>query len=152
MRKAAQEYINTIEQLDLSLEYQCVNALQRTPWQINSFVVDVLRTCWDSGQEWVGLPPRDNLDLPKYPFSKEPKYLNEEEIIEFNTFKSVRKKVHTINNKSMSRRIQVERTIQIAEEYKSIGKMWYVWQLDFRGRKYPVESFLSPQNLSLIHI
>lgn len=146
MRKAAQDYINTIEQLDLDLEYQCVNALQRTPWQINSFVVDVLRTCWDSGQEWVGLPPRDNLDLPKYPFSKEPKYLNEEEIIEFNTFKSVRKKIHTINNKSMSRRIQVERTIQIAEEYKSIGKMWYVWQLDFRGRKYPVESFLSPQN------
>ena len=46
----------------------------------------------------------------------------------------------------MSRRIQVERTIQIAEEYKDIDKLYYVWQLDFRGRKYPVESFLSPQN------
>ena len=91
MRKAAQEYINQIEQLDLSLEYQCVNALQRTPWQVNGFVVDVLRTCWDSGQEWIGLPPRDNLDLPKYPFSKEPKYLNEDEIVQFNAFKSARK-------------------------------------------------------------
>ena len=146
MRQSAQEYINALKDRDLSLEYQCVNALQRTPWRINEFVVDTLRQCWDSGQSWEGLPPRDNLALPKYPFSKEPKYLNDEETIVFKAFKSERNKIHSYNNKSMSKRIQVERTIQLAEQYKDIEKMWYVWQLDFRGRKYPVESFLSPQN------
>ena len=146
MRQTAQDYINELEKCDLGLEYQCVNALQKTPWRINEFVVDTLRLCWDSGQEWEGLPPRDNLPLPKYPFSKEPKYLNEEETLKFKIFKSERNKIHSYNNKSMSKRIQIERTIQLAEQYKDIEKMWYVWQLDFRGRKYPVESFLSPQN------
>ena len=146
MRQTAQDYINALKDRDLSLEYQCVNALQRTPWRINEFVVDTLRQCWDSGQSWEGLPPRDNLALPKYPFSKEPKYLNDEETAVFKAFKSERNKIHSYNNKSMSKRIQVERTIQLAEQYKDIENMWYVWQLDFRGRKYPVESFLSPQN------
>ena len=146
MRQTAQDYINALKDRDLSLEYQCVNALQRTPWRINEFVVDTLRQCWDSGQTWEGLPPRDNLALPKYPFSKEPKYLNDEETAVFKAFKSERNKIHSYNNKSMSKRIQVERTIQLAEQYKDIENMWYVWQLDFRGRKYPVESFLSPQN------
>ena len=146
MRQSAQDYINALKDRDMSLEYQCVNALQKTPWRINEFVVDTLRQCWDSGQSWEGLPPRDNLALPKYPFSKEPKYLNDEETAVFKTFKSERNKIHSYNNKSMSKRIQVERTIQLAEQYKDIEKMWYVWQLDFRGRKYPVESFLSPQN------
>lgn len=146
MRKAAQDYITALEKCDLTLEYQCVNALQKTPWRINEFIVDTLRQCWDSGQEWEGLPPRDNLSLPKYPFSKEPQYLNDEEKATFKQFKSDRNKIHSFNNKSMSKRIQVERTIQLAEQYKDIENMWYVWQLDFRGRKYPVESFLSPQN------
>ena len=146
MRQTAQDYVDALQKCDLKLEYQCVNALQRTPWRINEFVVETLRACWDSGQEWEGLPPRDNISLPKYPFSKEPKYLNEEELIKFKEFKSERNKIHTFNNKSMSKRIQVERTIQLAEQYKDMENMWYVWQLDFRGRKYPVESFLSPQN------
>ena len=86
------------------------------------------------------------LPLPKYPFSKEPKYLNDEEQVTFKEFKNERNKIHSFNNKSLSKRIQVERTIQLAEEYANREKLWYVWQLDFRGRKYPVESFLSPQN------
>jgi DNA-directed RNA polymerase len=146
MRQAAEDYIRDLSKYDLSLEYKCVNALQKTPWRINAFVVETLRDCWESGQQWEGLPPRDNLTLPKYPFSKEPKYLNDEEKIVFKEFKASRNKIHSYNHKSMSRRIQVARTIQIAEEYKDLEKMWYVWQLDFRGRKYPVESFLSPQN------
>ena len=146
MRQIVQDYVNKLVDCDLSHEYTCVNALQQTPWRINRFVVETLRQCWDSGQLWEGLPPKDNLSLPKYPFSKEPKYLNEEETAVFKEFKRERNKIHSFNNKSMSKRIQVERTIQIAEEYAERDKLWYVWQLDFRGRKYPVESFLSPQN------
>lgn len=146
MRQTAQDYVNALKECNLDLEYQCVNALQRTPWRINEFIVETLRQCWDSGQAWEGLPPRDNISLPKYPFSKDPQYLNDEEAIRFKEFKNERNKIHTFNNKSMSKRIQVERTIQLAEQYQNTPNLWFVWQLDFRGRKYPVESFLSPQN------
>ena len=140
------DYIKRLEQRDLSVELKCINALQETPWRINTFVLDVLSGAWLSGQEWAGLPPRDNLPLPKYPFKCEPAYLSDAQREKFLKFKSDRNKLHTFNNKSMSRRIQVERTIQLAQEYKDLPEMWYVWQCDFRGRKYPVESFLSPQN------
>ncbi len=146
MRQIVQDYVDKLQQCDLTHEYACVNAIQQTPWRINGFVAQTIRQCWDSGQTWEGLPPKDNLSLPKYPFSKEPKFLNDEEKIKFKEFKRERNKIHSFNNKSMSKRIQVERTIQLAEEYSHREKMWYVWQLDFRGRKYPVESFLSPQN------
>ena len=61
MRQIVQDYVDKLELCDLTLEYQCVNALQRTPWRINEFVVETLRACWDSGQTWEGLPPKDNL-------------------------------------------------------------------------------------------
>lgn len=146
MKKHVQEYIEKFNEQDVSSEYKCVNALQRTPWRINSFVCDVLRTAWDSGQQWEGLPPRDNLPIPPYPFSVDPKDLDDHQKAEFKEFKSNRNKVYSENARNMSRRIQVERTIQLAEEYLAHDDFWFVWQLDFRGRKYPVESFLSPQN------
>ena len=52
MRQSAKDYIDEVEKRDLSLEYRCVNALQRTPWRVNDFVVETLRACWNSGQEW----------------------------------------------------------------------------------------------------
>ena len=146
MSSRTKDYIKRLEERDLSVELKCINALQETPWRINNFVLEVLDDAWNSGQEWAGLPPRDNLPLPKYPFKCEPAYLNDAQREQFLQFKSERNKLHTFNNKSMSRRIQVERTIQLASEYRNVPEMWYVWQLDFRGRKYPVESFLSPQN------
>jgi DNA-directed RNA polymerase len=146
MKKHVEEYIEKFNQQDVSVEYKCVNALQHTPWRINSFVCDVLRTAWNSGQQWQGLPPRDNAPVPPYPFAVDPKFLREDQKVEFKEFKSKRNKIYTENARNLSRRIQVERTIQLAEEYLSHDDFWFVWQLDFRGRKYPVESFLSPQN------
>lgn len=146
MKESIQEYIKEIENQDLDLEYECVNALQKTPWRVNEFVLETIRTCWESGNEWVGLPPRDQLPIPPYPFSRDPSLLNDEEKEEFKVFKAKRNAVYTANAKNMSKRIQVERTLQLAEEYQEVDNFWFVWQCDFRGRKYPVESFLSPQN------
>lgn len=146
MKKHVEEYIEKFNQRDVSIEYKCVNALQHTPWRVNSFVCDVLRTAWNSGQQWQGLPPRDNAPVPPYPFAVDPKFLREDQKAEFKEFKSKRNKIYTENARNLSRRIQVERTIQLAEEYLAHDDFWFVWQLDFRGRKYPVESFLSPQN------
>lgn len=146
MRKHVKKYIDALSKQDLSLEYECVNALQKTPWRINEFVLETIRAAWDGGEEWIGLPAKENTPLPKYPFSKDPKYLNDEEQEEFKNFKGARNAIYNSNARNMSKRIQVERTLQLAEQYLDIPDFYYVWQCDFRGRKYPVESFLSPQN------
>lgn len=145
MRKSSRDYLKTLDTRDLSEEYKCVNALQRTPWRTNNKVIEVLRSVWDSGEEWAGLPPRNDLALPPYPFDKEPADLSEYEKEEFKNWRKRRNSIYQFNAKSMSKRIQVERTIQLAEDYSKHEQFWFVWQLDFRGRKYPVESFMSPQ-------
>lgn len=145
MRKRTTEYFLELEKCDMSQELKCVNALQDTPWQINKHVLAVLRQAWDSGQTWGGLPARDNLPLPEYPFSCEPSELTPAQQAEFKEFRKKRGAVHAHNNTTMSLRILIERTIQIAEQYEKETEFFYVWQLDFRSRKYPMESFLSPQ-------
>ena len=130
---------------DMSLEYKAVNGLQRTPWTIDTNVLDVMRTAWDSNQEWAGLPPRQDLDLPEYPFKKDPQDMDEPELEQYREWARNRNNIYTYNGKSMSRRLQVERTIQLAEQYAKHPEFYFVWQLDFRSRKYPVESFMSPQ-------
>ena len=146
MRNHVKNYIEELSKQDLSLEYECVNALQKTPWRINEFVLETIRAAWDGGEEWVGLPAKESLPLPNYPFSKDPKYLDDDQQDEFKKFKATRNTIYNANARNMSKRIQVERTLQLAEEYLNIPEFYYVWQCDFRGRKYPVESFLSPQN------
>lgn len=145
MRKRATQYFEELEKLDLNEEFRCVNALQQTPWAINKRVLAVLRQAWDSGQEWGGLPPRDDLPLPPYPFDVEPSELTEGQMKDFKLFRKRRGEVHQHNNRTMSLRILIERTLQMAEEYAERDEFYYVWQLDFRGRKYPMESFMSPQ-------
>jgi len=145
MRKNTKEYFNELSKRDLSEEYRCVNALQATPWRANEKLIKVLKQAWHSGEEWAGLPPREDLPLPPYPFDKEPADLSDIEKEQFKDWRKRRNSIYQFNAKSMSKRIQVDRTIELAEDYIQYAQFWFVWQLDFRGRKYPVESFMSPQ-------
>jgi DNA-directed RNA polymerase len=46
----------------------------------------------------------------------------------------------------MSKRVQVERTLKIAEQFNKYDRFYYVWQNDFRSRKYAASTFLSTQS------
>lgn len=138
--------LRRLSEVDLSEEYSCLNALQRTAWAINQPVLDVIRTAWDNGQEWGKLPARDDLPLPDYPFDKEPKELVGEEREDFLAWSRKRNAIYSFNNRSVSKRVQVERTLQVAEEYAQHDEFYYVWQNDFRSRKYASCTFLSPQS------
>ena len=72
MKQSSKAYLDRLRGQDMSHEYKAINGLQRTPWTINKPVLEVMRTAWDSGQEWAGLPPREDVPLPEYPFDKDP--------------------------------------------------------------------------------
>lgn len=139
-------HLNKLREHDLSEEYACLNALQDTEWRINKPVLQVIRNLWDNGQEWGDLPAKDDIPLPDYPFSKEKHELTEDERELFRAWSRNRNHIYSINNRSVSKRIQVERTLQIAEQYARYDRFYYVWQNDFRSRKYAGSTFLSPQS------
>lgn len=140
------EQLRRLEDAELGQEYSCLNALQRTAWQINKPVLQVLRTVWDGGQQWGKLPAKDDLPLPMYPFDKDPKELAGAERKEFVKWSRQRTAIYSHNNRTVSKRIQVERTLQVAEDYAKHDEFYYVWQNDFRSRKYASCTFLSPQS------
>jgi len=130
----------------MSVEYKTLNGLQRTAWKINKPVLDVLRTVWDSGESWGDLPAKDNLPLEEYPFTVAPQLLSETDHIRFKAWSRRRGAVHTYNAQTMSKRVQVERSLQMAEDFCQYLEFYYIWQSDFRSRKYPMSSFLTPQS------
>ena len=138
-------YYKVVDAADITEELDCVNILQETEWRINERVLEVMEQCWNSGSEWEGLPARDDLPLPAYPFSVEPSEMDEATQLEFKEWKRRRGKIHEHNTLTMSKRYQVHKTIDLAKEYLKYDSFFFQWQLDFRTRKYPRETFLSPQ-------
>ena len=138
-------YYQTVGEADISLELDCVNSLQATKWKINKRVLEVMDQCWSSGNKWEGLPAKDDVALPTYPFSIEPSEMDSSQQEEFKEWKKTRAKIHEHNNVTLSKRYQVHKTIDLAKEYLAYDEFYYQWQLDFRTRKYPRETFLSPQ-------
>lgn len=139
------QQMKKLEGRDLHQEYDCLNSLQNTAWQINRPVLEVIRNMWDNGQSWAGLPAKEDRPLPSYPFDKEPAMMDEKEKEQFKAWSKVRNEIYTFNNKTISKRIQVERTLQVAEQYAKYDEFYYVWQNDFRSRKYASSTFMSPQ-------
>ena len=145
MTNSMRQQMAKLSRRDLSQEFDCLNSLQRTAWTINKPLLEIVRTLWDNGQEWAGLPAREDIPLPMYPFDKDPQEMNEAEKEKLAAWSKNRREIYRINNRSVSKRIQIERTMQMAEEYAKHDRFYYVWQNDFRSRKYASSTFMSPQ-------
>jgi DNA-directed RNA polymerase, mitochondrial len=131
-------YLDELKHTDMPIVYEAVNALQRTAWQINSQVLDVMQHLWDSGSTLGGLPPRDGLPLPVKPHDIE---TNEEAKKEYRIQAA---KTHVQNLTILGKRIGFNMALGIAKRYEKFRKIFFPYQLDFRGRIYAVPH-LNPQ-------
>ncbi len=131
-------YLDELENMDMPIVYEAVNALQRTPWQINSQVLEVMDTLWTNGSEIAGLPPRDGLPMPQKPHDIE---TNEEAK---RAFRVESAKTHLQNLSILGHRIGFNMALGLAKRYERFRKIFFPYQLDFRGRIYAVPH-LNPQ-------
>ena len=146
MRKSGRKILKRIQQRNLNEEINCINAMQRTPYRVNEDVMTVLSTVWELNVPVTGLVQREQIELEPYPFEVEPSHLSVEERRLFKDWRARRNSVHQLNAQNMSKRLQIERTLHLAQEYRRYEEFYYVWQLDFRSRKYPVSDFMNPQS------
>lgn len=131
-------YLDELKNMEMPIVYEAVNALQRTAWQINSQVLETMQTLWENGSEMAGLPPRQGLELPSKPFDIE---TNEEAKREYRIQAA---KVHVQNLSLLGQRIGFNMALGIARRYEKFRKIFFPYQLDFRGRIYAVPH-LNPQ-------
>ena len=136
---------------DLSQAMKAVNTAQQTAWAINTDVLNVVKSAWiDYGGGYAGLPDADPLELPPRPWDKMSKQ-------EWDTYKKDNKElvskysrecanIYAENREMASKRLALVSQIQIADKYKSYDEIYFPWNLDFRGRMYPIPTTLNPQS------
>lgn len=127
---------------ELSAEVRaCVNHLQATPWQINPDLYEVVCHFWDNGVGIADLAPAENVEIPQLP---------DDEGTEEQRRDYARKcaEVHKMNLSRRASRIRTVRTLDLAKRFRD-ETFYFPMKLDFRGRAYPLPSFLSPQGAGL---
>jgi len=133
-----QAYLQELQQVDMPIVYSAINSLQRTPWQINSQVLAVMKELWDNGSTIAGLPNREGIEMPPTPADIE---TNEEARKDYRIQAA---KIHIQNLSLAGKRIGFNISLNIASRYEKFRRIFFPYQLDFRGRIYAVPH-LNPQ-------
>ena len=141
------KFLKSMISSDMPLEYECINTLQETRWCVNERVLDVMSKMWEEKGHSNGLPNREPLDIPPCPAPPGMKKEGMSESLkkEFMSWKTTASTVYNENARRFSKVLQFVRTLSMAREMDQYDKFYYVYQSDFRGRKYTVSSFLTPQ-------
>lgn len=131
----------------MDIEFECVNSLQETKWKVNSKVLTVMKEAWEQERVIGGMPHRGELALPPSGIPKDLKKqdMDEETKIKFKKWKGNATRVYEENIRRKSQILQFMRTLNLAEKFKDFDQIYFPYQADFRGRKYTVSSFLTPQ-------
>jgi len=133
--------------------FEGLNALGRLPWVIHGEVLGVFQSAYDSKVEIAGLPSQTDLEVPvnnlkKPPFlSKEEfKAMTEEQRVEQQAWRDAVAKVKRVkmrNAELHSLRCDTSIKLKQASDFKDEEKLYFPYNMDFRGRAYPI-----PPNLN----
>lgn len=130
--------------------FDAINNLQKTKWQINSKVLNVLEQLWESNSTLADLPSRNDLPPPKHPFDKEVHgtwesfSADKKNISNFKKFKEAMKDNIRENARLFSKRYLHARLVELGRRLEN-KDLYYVWRMDWRGRLYPEGQVLTPQ-------
>jgi len=140
LKTANRNYLEDLKQVAMPVVYRAVNALQETPWAINKAVLHVMKEVWDNGGRLGKLPHRDPAPLPPKTFD-----LENPDPEELKAWKRQAAQTYEGNIRAASKRASMSSKLWMAEKFENIEAFYYVHNLDWRGRAYPVSTFLNPQ-------
>ena len=136
--EAVKTYTSKLAMVDLGNIYAALNAMQDTPFKINKDILHTLKEIYASGGVLGGVPRTE-------PFEKLPR-LPEDATKE--QIKEHKKKAIGIYKQEEARKSKALRclvAIKTAERFKDYEAIYFPWNMDYRGRCYPIPTALSPQ-------
>jgi len=142
VKTRSRKHMRLLKDADLSMVFKAVNAIQRTPWAVNTRVLEVAEALMKQGSGAAGLPA-DVLPLPTKPLDID---TNEEARKAWRRLAAI---TYETNTSLKSRRVQAFKTLAVATEFSTYDAIYFPYQLDFRGRIYAVASGLNPQGTDL---
>lgn len=133
------KYIAEMENRDMSDIIDPINAIQNTPWSINTQMLDALQYTFDNDIKIKGLITADHKELPEKPagFGEDADITQE--------YKKTCFLIHDDNRRNISKRLAVIRTISLARKFSVYERIYFPHDIDSRGRSYPRPAYISPQ-------
>lgn len=136
--KELREYTRKLGAVDLSNIYSVLNHMQETPFIINKRILQVLKEIYASGGELGGIPrTTPYATLPKLPDDVDMDVLKEH--------KRKQVAIHLQESARKSRALRAYIALQTAEKFAQYEKIYFPWNIDYRGRCYPIPTAISPQ-------
>lgn len=144
------DFLDELGGVDLSQVMTAVNAVQETPWRISRKVLEVMREEYQHrGGGIAGLPAQSDRPLPARPAgvpeNAKPKDLTASQREELTAWKAAAAKVYAENAEAERQRVVLAQKFYVAERFEHEPAIYFPHYLDFRGRIYPLASFLNPQ-------
>lgn len=139
-------YHKVFKNRNIKEHLDAVNNIQKVEWRINSKLLEVANTIWQSKNTTI-FPSREPLIPPPYPLPKDLKKedMQEAEISRFKNWKKRASEVYTAEKIRFSKVLSTSSTLQMANKMQKYDSLWFVWYCDYRGRMYPRSTVLSPQ-------
>lgn len=141
------EYLKSLDQYDISAVYEALNTLQQTGWSINKEILEVAQHCFRNGIEVGGLLSADHKQVPALPFGWEGRAheLKRADLPLYKSWAVHAAIVHEDNGRMITKRLSAASKLMLADRFKDWGAFYFPYQMDFRGRVYPVVAHLQPQ-------
>lgn len=128
--------------------YPIINKLQKTPWRVNTGVLDVIKHIFDNNMVDPTTPSRAPKlfgDLPtrdKYTWKD---FIKESDYEKWHDFNREREDIAIRQTAENSKRLELIYSIAVAERMKEYASLYYPYIMDYRGRVYADVNFLTPQ-------
>lgn len=139
------------EMADMSKELQCVNALQRTAWRVNRDLLDIAtNVSYNFDMEEILM----QADVPK---PQRPTWLTDQKIedmdeTQLKSFRAWKRETASWHTDSKLRKLKGYRFSNVMKEARKFAEypeIFFVYFMDFRGRKYVKSNGISPQGSDL---
>ena len=130
-------------EFEFSKIYRALNLLQQTAWKINTPVFEVANAVVEAGWVFEGIDGNQLLPFPEKP-----------EDIKTNTparqaYAEATRIVYEKNVVVKSNILRTRSILNFARKFKDDPKIFFQYNVDFRGRTYALQHFLSPQGCDL---
>jgi DNA-directed RNA polymerase len=117
-----------------------LNKIQRVAYTLNPFIVEVAETLQERQTQVGKFVPIVSLDLPPKPVDIAENY---------EARKDYRRRAAETMNKNahaFKRSCRTRMTMEAVARFKNVDRFYVPWSFDYRGRAYPIPSFLTPQD------
>jgi len=138
VKRPTKRIAQALEGAELDKVYEAVNAMGATAWAVNTDILTAVKNVWSDGGGELGMPRADDLPLPP-PIAGN---INKEDR---DKWKKEAAKIHRANAIEASNRMSFMFTLKVAEDFSAVDRWYQPHQIDFRGRAYPINLYLTHQ-------